>query len=385
MKCKSCGKQIEADFKLCPYCGADVASMKEEPVEEPIIEPQQEESNTVLDGVALIANPQPHDEEDVNPVGEDLLEEDEDDEEVEYYEIPLKRIVTIIAVLVIVIGGGIFGYLYFFSNPLQATAATIEAGSTVDPMTLVELKSNASGKYTYEVTNDTIDTGTLGEYTVTYSLTKSSNSSTKEVDFSFDVVDTTAPVINVDDTIMVMRGVDFNITEYLMVVDALDGILDADAVTVDGGVDTSVEGTYAITINATDAEGNTVSKDINVIVVGAMGDPADFLDKVSGSWHNEDSNIVITFSTDSVLSIGYYLSEGFGEGTLEFVSVNEELTQATMHWSFRNFEFNEDGDVIYSDVQLMTVVVDTGAPRDNLITVDLGFGEGEQEFKYLNQ
>ena len=383
MKCKSCGKQIEEDFKLCPYCGADVAAMKEEPAEEPIIETQQKEANHVFEGVtpAPIVDPEPYDAEEVNPFEEDLPEEDE--EEVEYYEIPLKRIITIVAALVIVIGGGIFGYLYFFSNPLQATAETIEAGSTVDPMTLVELKSNATGKYTYEVTNDTIDTGTLGEYTVTYLLTKSSNSSTKEVDFSFNVVDTTAPVINVDDTIMVMRGVDFNITEYVMVVDALDGILGADAVTVDGGVDTSVEGTYAITINATDAEGNTVSKDINVIVVGAMGDPADFLDKVSGSWHNEDSNIVINFSTDSVLSIGYYLSEGFGEGTLEFVSVNEELTQATMHWNFRNFEFNEDGDVIYSDVQLMTVVVDTGAPRDNLITVDLGFGEGEQDFKYL--
>ena len=383
MKCKSCGKQIESDFKLCPYCGADVASMKEEPAEEPIIEPQQEESNTVLGGVAPVPDPQPYDEEDVNPFEEDLSEEDEDDEEVEYYEIPLKKIIMIVAALVIVIGGGIFAYLTFFSNPLQATAETIEAGSTVDPMTLVELKSNAADKYTYEVTDNAIDTSTLGEYTVTYSLTKTSNSKTKAVDFPFEVVDTTAPVINVDDTITVMRGTDFTISEYAMVVDALDGILSADAVTVDGGVDTSVEGTYAITINATDAEGNVASKDINVIVVGAMGDPAEFLDKVSGSWHNVDSNIVINFSTDSVLSIGYYLSEGFGEGTLEFISVNEELTQATMHWNFRNFEFNEDGDIIYSDAQVMTVTVDTGVPRDNLITVDLGFGEGEQEFKYL--
>ena len=383
MKCKSCGKQIEEDFKLCPYCGADVASMKEEPAEEPIIELQQEESNTVLDGVAPIVNPQPHDEEDVNPFEEDLSEEYEDDEEVEYYEIPLKKIILIVAALIIVIGGGIFAYLKFFSNPLQVTAETIEAGSIVDPMELVELKSNAADKYTYEVSDNTIDTGALGEYTVTYTLTKNSNSNSKEVDFSFDVVDTTAPVINVDDTITVMRGMDFNIAEYVMVVDALDGILGGDAVSMVGGVDTSVEGTYAVTINATDAQGNSVSKDINVIVVGAMGDPEEFLDKVSGSWHNVDSNIVINFSTDSVLSIGYYLSEGFGEGTLEFVSVNEELTQATMHWNFRNFEFNEDGDVIYSDVQVMTVVVDTGAPRDNLITVDLGFGEGEQEFKYL--
>ncbi len=385
MKCKSCGKEIESDFKLCPYCGADVASMKEEPVEEPIVETQQEEPNNVLAGAAPIADPEPYGEEGINPFEEDLSEYDEDDEEVEYYEIPLKRIISIVAALIIVIGGGIFAYLYFFANPLQATAETIEAGSTVDPMALVELKSNATGKYTYEVLDNMIDTGALGEYTVTYSLTKTSNNNTKEVDFSFEVVDTTAPVINVDDTITVMRGMDFNITEYVMVVDALDGILGGDSVSMDGGVDTSVEGTYAVTINASDAQSNTVSKDINVIVVGAMGDPAEFLNKISGSWHNEDSNIVINFSTDSVLSIGYYLSEGFGEGTLEFISVNEELTQATMHWNFRNYEFNEDGDILYSDVQVMTVVVDTGVPRDNLITVDLGFGEGEQEFKYLNQ
>ncbi len=50
MKCKSCGKEIQSDFKMCPYCGAAVEPVEEEtafirlPVEEEQEEDLYEES-----------------------------------------------------------------------------------------------------------------------------------------------------------------------------------------------------------------------------------------------------------------------------------------------------------------------------------------------------
>ena len=97
------------------------------------------------------------------------------------------------------------------------------------------------------------------------------------------------------------------------------------------------------------------------------------------------AGLVIAFSSDGTykLDVGNYQSEGFGTGLLSFTSVNSTLTKATATWGYKGYYTDNNENIVYENVVSQTVKIDTGASGDDLITVDLGFGDGAMDFTYL--
>ena len=130
---------------------------------------------------------------------------------------------------------------------------TVEMGST-----WTDAGATADGGETV-TSSGTVDTSTVGTYTITYSATDAEGN-TGTATRTVTVVDTTAPVITVTsgtDTVeMGSTWTDAGATA--------DG---GETVTSSGTVDTSTVGTYTITYSATDAEGNTGTATRTVTVV----------------------------------------------------------------------------------------------------------------------
>lgn len=112
-----------------------------------------------------------------------------------------------------------------------------------------------------------VDTSTLGTYTITYTATDDSGNSatatrTVVVD---DVGDVTAPVINVlgSESITLLQGVTYT-DRGARAFDGVDGSLDVNS---SGSVDSDILGDYNITYTATDSSGNSATATRTVSVV----------------------------------------------------------------------------------------------------------------------
>ena len=99
------------------------------------------------------------------------------------------------------------------------------------------------------ITSGTVDTNTLGTYTITYTATDASGN-TGTATRTVTVVDATAPVITVT------PGTD-TVSQFSTWTDAGATADTGETVTTSGTVDTNTLGTYTITYTATDASGNT--------------------------------------------------------------------------------------------------------------------------------
>ena len=135
------------------------------------------------------------------------------------------------------------------SNPL-----TVELSGTY-----TELGATADGGETV-TPSGTVDTSTLGAYTITYTATDSAGNvgtATRTV----NVVDTTAPVITVTGSNPLTVELSGSYTELGATADG------GETVTLSGTVDTSTLGAYTITYTATDGAGNvgTATRTVNVV------------------------------------------------------------------------------------------------------------------------
>lgn len=116
------------------------------------------------------------------------------------------------------------------------------------------------------VTSGSVNTLVLGDYTITYTSTDASNN-TASVSRVVSVVDTTAPIITLlgDTTLTIERN--NNYTEAgATATDNLDGDISA-SIVVTGSVNTNEIGTYDVTYNVSDANGNAalaLTRTINV-------------------------------------------------------------------------------------------------------------------------
>ncbi len=146
------------------------------------------------------------------------------------------------------------------------------------------------------ITDNSVDTTTLGTYYVTYSATdgKGNNSTLTRV-VRVIGADVDAPVIYVEDANgnSIANGEEFNLNTsndaYLMpeylVFDNVDGNLTANT-TVSGTVDLGTPGTYTVTYTATDAAGNQSTFTFTVIVADTQAP-------------------TMTFNAPAILSYGY--------------------------------------------------------------------------------
>jgi hypothetical protein len=141
------------------------------------------------------------------------------------------------------------------SSPYADAGATALDNYDDDITSLIELTGN-------------VDHTTLGTYKLRYNVSDSSGNAATEVVRTVVVEDTTAPVITLigDASISLEVGDPFT-DPGVTAVDNYDGPLTG-AVTTAGSVDTSAAGTYLITYNVSDAQGNAADQVVRTVVVG---------------------------------------------------------------------------------------------------------------------
>ena len=157
---------------------------------------------------------------------------------------------------------------------------------------------------------DTVDSSTLGSYTVTYNITDTEGNVATEVTRTVIVQDTTIPVITLigDSTIYVEAGSDYteNGATYS---DNYDESGDA---TIGGDtIDSSTLGSYTVTYNITDTEGNVavevtrtvIVQDTTIPVITLTGDETVHVE--AGSDYTESGAIFTdNYDSDGVATIG---------------------------------------------------------------------------------
>jgi len=124
---------------------------------------------------------------------------------------------------------------------------------------------NYDGTVNVVITDD-IDVNVVGKYTVTFTATDANGNVATEVR-EFSVVDTTKPVITLKGEPVVSVDVNTSYTDAgATASDNYDGDITA-SIVVSGQVDTTTVGTYTITYNVTDANGNVATQVIRTVHV----------------------------------------------------------------------------------------------------------------------
>lgn len=138
-----------------------------------------------------------------------------------------------------------------------------------------------------------VDTSTLGTYTITYTATDLSGNSATETRTVTVVenTDTTGPVITLrgDSSLTLAEGTTYT-ESGARARDAVDGRVD---VTISGTVDTSTLGTYTVTYTATDETANSTTATRTVSVV-ALSDISSFTKSELGELFFNDTSFSLT-------------------------------------------------------------------------------------------
>ena len=224
---------------------------------------------------------------------------------------------------------------------------TVELGGTYS-----EPGAESNGGETVTITGS-VDTATLGSYTITYTATDA-NSNTGSATRTVNVVDTTAPVITVtgDNPMTVELG-----GTYSEPGAESNG---GETVTITGSVDTATLGSYTITYTATDANSNTGSATRTVNVVDTTAP-------------------VITVTGDNPMTVelgGTYSEPGATSNGGETVTITGSVDTATLGTYIITYTATDANSNTGSATRTVNVV-DTTAPvitvtGDNPMTVELG-------------
>ena len=146
------------------------------------------------------------------------------------------------------------------------------------------------------VGGDTVDTSTVGQYTVTYDCTDSSNNEATQVSRTVNVQsapDTDAPVIIITGSANIQLTVDETYTEQGA---TCDDDVDADKPATVGGdtVDTSTVGQYTVTYDCTDTAGNVATQVLRTVNVQDAPDTTLLADAFITTWRTDSANQTIT-------------------------------------------------------------------------------------------
>ncbi|HOC69409.1 MAG TPA: DUF5011 domain-containing protein, partial [Candidatus Hydrogenedentes bacterium] len=161
-----------------------------------------------------------------------------------------------------------------------ANPMTVECGGTY-----TELGATASdvcyGDLTASISiNGTVNTALVGVYSITYDVTDGAGNSAVQVTRTVNVTDTTKPVITLNGTTPVTVECGSTYTDAgATASDVCDGTLTTSIVT-NNPVNAGAVGTYTVTYNVTDAQGNNaaqVTRTVNVVdslapVIARLGD-----------------------------------------------------------------------------------------------------------------
>ena len=145
---------------------------------------------------------------------------------------------------------------------------TITKGDTYTDAGATALDDLTGDITSYMITTGTVDTATIGTYTIVYNISDFAGNTAVPVTRTVVVVlNSTPPVISLigDATITIMVG-DTYIDAGATATDNIDGTITSN-ITTSGTVNTAIAGTYLITYTVTDSDGNVAIPVIRTIVV----------------------------------------------------------------------------------------------------------------------
>jgi methionine-rich copper-binding protein CopC len=132
---------------------------------------------------------------------------------------------------------------------------------------------NLDGDLTGDIiTINPVNTQTIGTYIVTYRVSDSDGNNAQAVQRSVNVVDMTAPVINLlgDATVTITQG-DSYTDAGATATDNVDGDI-SNNITVTNPVDTLTQGTYTVQYNVTDNSGNAAATVTRTVIINQPTD-----------------------------------------------------------------------------------------------------------------
>ena len=157
---------------------------------------------------------------------------------------------------------------------------TIEVGTTFTDPGATASDAGDGDLTSSIVVSGSVDTSTIGTYTLTYDVSDTSGNAADSVTRTVNVVDTTAPVITLlgDNLMTIEVGTTFT-DPGAVATDNYDGDLTS-SIAIVNNVDTSTVGTYTVTYNVSDTSGNAavpVTRTVNVVdttapVITLLGD-----------------------------------------------------------------------------------------------------------------
>ena len=159
----------------------------------------------------------------------------------------------------------------------------IEVGSTYTDDGATATDNYDGGVTSSIVTENLVDETTVGTYTVTYNVTDANGNVAVEVTRTVNVVDTTIPVITLAGIATVDIEVGSTYTDDgATALDNYDGGVTSSIVT-ENLVDETTVGTYTVTYNVTDANGNVAVEVTRICKCGRHHNPSNYLSRYCNS------------------------------------------------------------------------------------------------------
>ena len=177
---------------------------------------------------------------------------------------------------------------------------TIEVGTTYTDAGATALDNYDGDLTTSIVVTGSVDTSTVGTYTLSYDVTDTNGNVATTVTRTVNVVDTTVPVITLlgDEVVTIEVGTTYT-DAGATALDNYDGDLTT-SIVVTGSVDTNTVGTYILSYDVTDTNGNvatTVTRTVNVVESLSIDDNDEiklsiFPNPTSTSWYIKTKTII---------------------------------------------------------------------------------------------
>ncbi|WP_187120658.1 LPXTG cell wall anchor domain-containing protein, partial [Listeria immobilis] len=307
----------------------------------------------------------------------------------------------------------------FIRTVIVTEAPTISGDSEIrlnpnanfDPMSTIQATDKEDGDITstVKITNNTVDTSKPGNYEVTYEVTDSDGN---KATFTRTVTVTEAPTITGDSETILNPSAIFDPMSTIQATDKEDGDITSNVKVIDNPVDTLTPGSYEVTYEVTDSDGNKATFTRTVIVTAAptitgesetiLNLNADFdpmstmkaTDKEDG---DITQNIQVTNNTVDTSKPGSYLvtyevtdSDGnISDTFIRTVTVTEAptITGDSETRLNPNADFDpmstiqatdkEDGDIT-SAVKITNNTVDTSKPGNYEVTYEVTDSDGNK-------
>ncbi len=147
------------------------------------------------------------------------------------------------------------------------STVTVEAGSVYTDAGAAAIDDSDGNITTGIATVNPVNTAIVGSYTVTYNVSDISGNAASEVTRTVNVVDTIAPVISLSGASPFAVIVGTTYTDAgATAADSLDGNITANIVTLNG-VNAAIVGSYTVTYNVFDANGNAATEVVRTVNV----------------------------------------------------------------------------------------------------------------------